>query len=69
MESCKGGNLFHTWLAVVNVRLTLLARVTWQALALVATHSVVANGTIAAWALHTLVDIDLTCLTLRLRKR
>ena len=64
MGSCKGVNLFHTWFAVVNVRLTLLARIAWLALALVAAHHVMANCTIAAWALHTFVDINLTCLTL-----
>lgn len=52
------------WFAVISVCLTLLASVTRLALALVATHSVVANSPIAAWTLHTFVDIDLTCLTL-----
>lgn len=65
MGKRDGANLFLTWFAVVDVCLTLLTRVTRLALALVATHSVMANGTIAAWALHTFVDIDLTCLTLR----
>lgn len=61
----KGGNLFLTWFAVISVCLTLLATIAWLAHALVATHCVMANGTIAAWALHTFVDINLTCLTLK----
>lgn len=65
MKTCNGTNLFFTWFAVIGVCLTLLASVTWLALALVATHSVMANSTIATWALHTLIDINLTCLTLR----
>lgn len=52
------------WFAVINVCLTLLASVTWLALALVATHSVEAKGTIAAWAFHAFIDINLTCLAL-----
>lgn len=55
----------HTWFAVVDVSLTLLASVTRLAFTLVATHSVMANPTIAAWALHTFVDVKLTCLTLK----
>lgn len=52
------------WFAVISVCLTLLASVAWLALALVASHSVMANGAIAAWALHTFIDINLTRLTL-----
>lgn len=52
------------WFAVVSVGLTLLAGVTWLALALVAPHGVMAHSTVAARALHTFVDIYLTCLTL-----
>lgn len=63
MRTCNGANLFLTWFAVISVSLTLLASVTWLALALVTTHNVMANSTIAAWALYTFVDINLTCLT------
>lgn len=52
------------WFAVIDVCLTLLARVTRLALALVTSHGVEAKGAIAAWALHAFVDIDLACLTL-----
>lgn len=57
--------LFLTWLAVVCVCLTPLACIARLAHALVATHCVVANGTIAARGLHTFIDIDFTCLTLK----
>ncbi len=63
MRTCNGADRFLTWFAVISVCLTLLARVTWLTLALVATLSVMANSTIATWALHTFVDINLTCLT------
>lgn len=56
--------MWLTWLAVINVSLTLLARVTRLAFALVATHGVEAKRSVAARALHTFVDINLTCLTL-----
>lgn len=69
MEIRNGEGLFLTWFAVVSVCLTLLASVTWLALALVATHGVMANSTIAARALHTFVDVNLTSLTLRGRER
>lgn len=41
-----------------------MASVTWLALALVATHHVETNSTVATWALNTFVDVNLTCLTL-----
>ena len=63
MRTSSGADLFLTWFAVVSVRLTLLPGVTWLTLALVASHGVMANSTIAARTLHTLVDIDLTGLT------
>lgn len=69
MKIRNGESLFLTWFAVVSVCLTLLASVTWLALALVATHSVMANSTIAARALHAFVDVNLTSLTLRGRER
>lgn len=56
-------HLFLTWFAVISVCLTLLASVAWQAHALVATHCIVANSTIAARALHTFIDIELTSLS------
>lgn len=63
MRACSGANLFLTWFAVISVCLTLLASVSWLALALVASHCVMANGAIAAWALDTFIDINLTSLT------
>lgn len=56
-------HLFLTWFAVIGVCLTLLASIAWQAHALVATHGIMANSTIAARALHTFIDIDLTSLS------
>lgn len=55
--------LLLTWFAVISVRLTLLASIAWLAHALVATHRVMANSTIAARTLHTFVDVDLTSLS------
>lgn len=52
------------WFAVISVSFTLLTGVTWLALALIAAHSVMTNGTISAWALDTFIDINFTCLTL-----
>lgn len=57
--------LILTWFTVISVYLTLMASIAWLANALVATHCVMANGAIAAWVLHTFVDVNLTCLTLR----
>lgn len=65
MYNMVGTNVFLTWSAVVIVCLTLLPRVTRLALALVATHSVNAKSTITAWAFHTFIDVDFTCLTLK----
>lgn len=65
MKTCRGQNLFLTWLAVIGVCLTLLANVAWLAHALVCTHCVTANSTIEAWVFHTFIDVDLTCLTLK----
>lgn len=58
-------NLVLTWFAVVNVNLTLQASVPWLAQALVTPHCVVTNGSIVAWVFHTLIDVNLTCLTLK----
>lgn len=52
------------WFTVINISFTLLAGVTWLAFALVTTHGVVTQSTIATRTLHTLVDVNLTCLTL-----
>lgn len=60
--------LFLTWFAVICVCLTPLASIAWLAHTLVATHCVVANGTVAARGLHTFIDIDFTCLTLKEEK-
>lgn len=65
MRTRAGENLFLTWFAVIGVCLTLLTGVAWLAFALVATHSVMANGTVAARTLHALVDVNFACLTLR----
>lgn len=65
MRTCNGEKLSLTWFAVISVCLTPLASVAWLALTLVASHGVMANSAIAAWALHTFIDINLTCLTLK----
>lgn len=62
--SNHGQNLILTWFTVICVYLTLMASIAWLANALVATHCVMANGAIAAWVLHTFVDVKFTCLTL-----
>ena len=54
-----------TGLAVVYVRLALLAGVAGATVALVAAHRVVARGAVATWTLHTLVDVYLTGLACR----
>lgn len=57
--------LFLTWFAVIRVCLTPLASIARLAHTLVATHCVVANGTIAARGFHTFIDINFTGLTLK----
>lgn len=58
-------NLILTRFAVIGVDLTLEASVARLAQALVTAHCVVTNGGVAAWVFHTLVDVDLTRLTLK----
>lgn len=48
-----------TWPAVVDVRFAVAACVAGLAVAAVAAVGVLAGGAVAAWALHTLVDVDL----------
>ena len=62
MGTCDALGLWLTWFAVIDVCLTLLASVTWLALALVAAHSVEAKTVVTAWAYHAFIDINLTCL-------
>lgn len=61
----KFKNRILTGFAVISVNLTLEASVTRLAKALVTTHCVMTNGSIATWAFHTLIDVNLTCLTLK----
>lgn len=63
VEVANAKRLFRTWFAVISVCLTLLASIAWQAHALVATHCIMANSTIAARALHAFIDINLTRLS------
>lgn len=58
-------NPILTGFAVISVNLTLQASVTWLAQALVTTHCVVTNSSIAAWVFHTLIDVNLTRLALK----
>lgn len=57
--------LLLTGFAVVRVRLTPLTGVARLAHALVATHRVLANSTVATRGLDAFIDVNFTCLTLR----
>lgn len=61
--------MFLTGFAVVRVRLTPLTGVAWLAHTLVATHCVLANGTVAARGLDAFVDVNFARLTFRRKDR